>query len=71
MNPELEALQEAIQMLHDLMTRLDDPNATNVVGKCLAALTGLQKEMMSQEGGANNIAQAMAQRMQGGGGGGY
>lgn len=71
MNQELAALQQAIETLHQLMTVLQDPNATNVVGKCLAALTGLQKEMMMNAQGGNGVQQAVAQTLQGGGGGGY
>lgn len=64
---ELAALQNAINVLHRLMTQLGDANATNVVGKCLAALTGLQKEMMTQQQGS--AQQGVVQQLQGGSGG--
>jgi hypothetical protein len=80
MDPELAALQQAIQMLHALMVHLSDPQAVAVVGKCLQALTGLQQQMMqgaAQGGGggqgqaaaANPMVQALAQRLQGAGAG--
>jgi hypothetical protein len=52
-NPELAALQQSIQMLHQLMVHMSDPQAVAVVGKCLQALTGLQQQMMqgAQQGG--------------------
>lgn len=46
MNPELAALQHAIQVLHQLMTVIGDPAAVATIGKCLQALTGLQQQMM-------------------------
>lgn len=69
MNPELQALQEAIQMIHALMTKLDDPEDTRVVAQCLNALTGVQKRMMTegQQGGGqpNPLQQMVAQRLGG------
>ena len=67
MNDELAALQQAIQVLHQLMTVLDDPNDTRVVAQCLSALTGIQKNMMTQQ--QNPMAGAVAQTLQQGGGG--
>jgi len=73
MDPELAALQQAIQVLHHLMTVLQDPQAVAVVGTCLQNLTKLQQAMM-QAGGApggtqqQQMAQAVAQRLQGAGG---
>jgi hypothetical protein len=54
MNPELAALQEAIQVLHRLMQVMSDPQAVAVVGTCLKNLTGLQQQMMqgAQQGGS-------------------
>lgn len=77
MNEQLAALQQAIQVLHQLMTILDDPKATAVVSKCLTALAGVQQEMMTQApGGA--ARQGFVQQLQGQqggqqsqGGGGY
>lgn len=75
MDPELAALQQAIQVLHQLMTILQDPQAVNVVATCVKNLTGLQQQMMQgqQQGGGGGggdqqaMAQALAQRLQGGG----
>jgi len=66
----LDALQEAIQALHELMTVLPDPKDTNVVAQCLRALTGIQQEMMVNR--PQGAAQALMQQLtgQGGGGGG-
>jgi len=77
MDPELVALQNAIQVLHHLMTALHDPQAVQVVATCLRNLTGLQQQMMqgAQQagqqqaaggGGGPAMAQALAQRLQGG-----
>lgn len=70
MNDELQALQEAIQVLHQLMTVLDDPNDTRVVAQCLSALTGIQKNMMQnqQAGGADQARAGLVQQLQQGGG---
>jgi hypothetical protein len=46
MDPELAALQQAIQILHQLMVHMSDPQAVATVGKCLQALTGLQQQIM-------------------------
>lgn len=75
MDPELQALQDAIQVLHQLMTILSDPQAVNVVATCVKNLTGLQQQMMqgAQQGGGQPqgdqtaAVQALAQRLQGGG----
>ena len=48
MNHELEALQNAINVLHNLMTELDDPGDTATVAKCLSALTNIQQKMMQE-----------------------
>jgi hypothetical protein len=69
---ELAALQEVIQDLHELITVLSDPQATQVASQCLAALTRIQQQMMSQQQGTPQqaIAQRLAQAVGGGGGGG-
>lgn len=63
MDPELVALQHAIQVLHQLMTTMSDPQAVATVGKCLQALTGLQQQMMQQ---AQQGAQQGPPQQQGG-----
>jgi len=80
MDPELQALQQAIQVLHQLMTVLSDPQAVAIVGTCLKQLTGLQQQMMQgaqaqqagppggaggAPGGPDQMAQALAARLQG------
>lgn len=65
MDPELAALQHAIQILHQLMTVMQDPQAVAVVSTCLRNLTQLQQQMMQQQGGA----QGQPQQAQGGPGG--
>ena len=67
MPPELMAVQAAIQALHDLMTVLDDPKDTQIVSKCLTALTGIQHEMMNTR--PANAAQALVSQLQGAGAG--
>ena len=59
MDPELAALQHAIQVLHQLMTVIGDPAAVATIGKCLQALTGLQQTMMqqAQQGGPQGAQQ--------------
>lgn len=75
MMPEgLDALQQAIQILHDLMATLPDPKDTQIVAKCLQALTGIQQEMMNTR--PQSAAQTLVQQLAGGagaggGGGGY
>lgn len=76
MMPEgLDALQEAIQILHQLMGVLPDAKDTQVVAKCLQALTGIQQEMMNNrpQSAAQTLVQQLAGggAMGGGGGGGY
>jgi hypothetical protein len=64
MDPELQALQQAIQMLHALMVHMSDPQAVAVVGKCLQALTGLQQQIMqgqAQQPGVSTGGQQMPQ----------
>jgi len=61
---ELAALQQVIQDLHELITVLSDPQATQVASQCLAALTRVQSTMMQGQGGS--AQQAIAQRLQGG-----
>jgi type VI protein secretion system component VasF len=65
MSPELQALQAAIEMLHQLMTVMPDPKHTQVVAKCLQALTQVQQELMTQGGGSPQ--DALMQQLQGGG----
>ena len=65
MNPELAALQRVINDVHALMQVLRDPGMVNIVGQCLKALTGIQKDMMAPQGGQ----QAMMQQLSGGPGG--
>lgn len=65
MNPELAALQNSIQDLHQLMTVMGDPGHTAIVAQCLKALTGIQKEMMTQQGGGA-AQQGMVQNLTGG-----
>jgi len=81
MDPELQALQQAIQVLHQLMTIMSDPQAVAIVGTCLKQLTGLQQQMMQGQqqggggqqgppgppggGGGDQVAQALAARLQG------
>lgn len=85
MNEELMALQQTIQVVHRLMQVMSDPQAVAVVGQCLQRLTALQQQVMqgAQQGGAQQgqgasdqgapdqsaMVQALAQRLQGGGGG--
>jgi hypothetical protein len=63
MNPELEALQKAIQDIHQLMTVLNDPKDTAVVAQCLKALTGIQHEMMVAR--PQSARQALVQQLGG------
>jgi hypothetical protein len=73
---ELEALQQVIQDLHELISILSDPKGTAVASQCLTQLTRVQQEMMAnqqQQGGAQGGAPdeaAMAALMQQLGGGG-
>jgi hypothetical protein len=73
-DPELQALQQAIQVLHHLMTIMQDPAAVNVVATCVKNLTGLQQQLMQgqqQPGAGGNpqqMVQALAARLQGGAG---
>lgn len=64
MNPELEALQNSINDLHQLMTVLSDPNDVRVVAQCLSALTGIQKTHMQPPQGAQA---GLVSQLQGGG----
>jgi len=68
MPPELQAVQAAIQALHDLMGLLPDPKDTQIVAKCLQALTGIQQEMMTTR--PQGAAQALVSQLTGGQGGG-
>jgi hypothetical protein len=74
MDPELQALQQAIQVLHQLMQILQDPQAVNVVATCVKNLTGLQQQMMQGQqqpqagGNQQQMVQALASRLQGGAG---
>lgn len=69
MNPELQALQQAIQGLHQLMVVLKDPNDTAIVSQCLTALTKVQKDMMVNR--SSDARSAVQTQLGGGGGGGY
>jgi hypothetical protein len=71
MNEQLQALQQAIQMLHQLMVTLQDPQAVAVVGTCLQNLVKLQQTMMQpQQGMAQAIAGQLQQQGAGAGAGG-
>jgi hypothetical protein len=59
----LDALQDAIQALHELMTVLPDAKDTQIVSKCLAALAGIQNEMMNTR--PQNAAQAVVSQLSG------
>lgn len=49
-NDPLAALQEVIQDVHHLITVLPDPTHTKIAAQCLTALTGIQRDLMSQQG---------------------
>lgn len=59
---ELAALQQVIQDLHELISVLSDPQATQVASQCLAQLTRVQSTMMQAQQGSPQ--QAIAQRLQ-------
>lgn len=61
MNPELAALQDVIQDLHELMAVLRDPNDTAIVAQCMKALTGIQKDMMVNR--PQNARQALVSQL--------
>ena len=60
---QLDALQTAIQDLHQLATVLTDPQATQIVMTCLAQLAKVQTTMMSQQ---SSPQQVIGQRLSGG-----
>jgi hypothetical protein len=80
MDPELAALQNAIQVLHHLMTVMNDPQDVAVVSTCLRNLTQLQQKLMQAAGppgaaaggppggGLNPMIAALAARLGAGGG---
>jgi hypothetical protein len=51
MNP-LQALQEVIEAMHELMSVLPDPQDTQIVAQCLQNLTRVQAKMMQGQGQA-------------------
>jgi len=62
----LDALQEAIQAIHELMTVLPDPKDTAMVAQCLRVLTQIQQEMMTTR--PQGAAQALVSQLSGQGG---
>lgn len=65
MDPELAALQQAIQILHQLMVHMSDPQAVATVGKCLQALTGLQQQIMQGQQQQPGVSTGGGQPQQG------
>lgn len=69
MDDQLAAIQQAINVLHQLMTTLSDPSDVRVVAQCLSALTNIQKMHMQQQQGGGAV-QGLVSQLAGGGGGG-
>lgn len=65
---ELDALQQVIQDLHELISILSDPKATAVASQCLTQLTRIQQEMMAAQQQAPQQGQmdAVMQQLAGG-----
>lgn len=44
----LQAVQDAIENIHELMVTVTDPADVNVIAGCLKALTGVQQRLMQK-----------------------
>jgi hypothetical protein len=62
----LEALQQVLQDLHQLVALLPDPNHTKIASQCLTALAGIQRDLMSQQQQQGQAPQAQLLQSLGG-----
>lgn len=60
---QLQALQSVIQDLHELISVLTDPKATQIATQCLAQLAKVQQDLMGAQQGT--AQQAIGQRLTG------
>ncbi len=58
---ELADLQNVIDAMHSLMVSLKDPNQVHQVATALRLLTGIQQQMMSEQGAPGGASQAPPQ----------